>query len=105
MHPLDNIIWKALTTRQAEFAESFNQAHRFTPEVSPLAAFREPTPEGYELLAGLVGVGETTGLFLERPYQPQAGWSFVAGAPMPEMVYAGDGAPVRRSSINRAGNR
>lgn len=88
MHPLDNIIWKALTTRQAEFAESLNQAHRFTPEVSPLAAFREPTPEGYELLAGLVGVGETTGLFLERPYQPQAGWSFVAGAPMPEMVYA-----------------
>lgn len=25
MHPLDNIIWKALTTRQAEFAESLNQ--------------------------------------------------------------------------------
>ena len=43
MHPLDNIIWKALTTRQAEFAESFDQARRFVPEVSPLAAFREPT--------------------------------------------------------------
>jgi predicted GNAT family acetyltransferase len=86
MHPLDNIIWKALTTRQAEFAESFDQARRFVPQVSPLAAFREPTPEGYESLAGLVGTGETIGLFLEAPYQPQPGWSFVAGAPMPEMV-------------------
>ncbi len=98
MHPLDNIIWKALTTRQAEFAESFDQARRFVPEVSPLGAFREPTPEGYESLAGLVNEGETVGLFFETPYQPQSGWSFIAGAPMPEMVYAGDGVPVRRSS-------
>ncbi len=87
MHPLDNIIWKALTTRQAEFAESFDQARRFVPEVSPLAAFREPAPEAYESLAGLVGTGETVGLFLEAPYHAQPGWSFIAGAPMPEMVY------------------
>ena len=97
MHPLDNIIWKALTTRQAEFAESFKQVRRFMPEVSPLAAFPEPTPEGYESLAGLVGAGATIGLFLERPYEPQAGWSFLAGAPMPEMVYEGDGVPAQRS--------
>jgi len=93
MHPLDNIIWKALTTRQAEFAESFNQARRFTPEVSPLAAFREPTAEGYESLAGLVDGQGTIGLFLEAPYQPRPGWSLVAGAPMPEMVYESDGVP------------
>jgi hypothetical protein len=43
MHPLDNVIWKALTTRQAEFAESFDQARRFMPEVSlPLARFVSP---------------------------------------------------------------
>jgi predicted GNAT family acetyltransferase len=98
MHPLDNIIWKALTTRQAEFAQSFNQARRFMPEISPLAALREPTPEGYESLAGLVDARGTIGLFLEAPYQPRAGWSFVAGAPMPEMVYEGAGAPLARSS-------
>jgi ribosomal protein S18 acetylase RimI-like enzyme len=98
MHPLDNIIWKALTTRQAEFAESFGQARRFMPEVSPLAAFPEVTPEGYESLAGLVGTGATVGLFLEQPYQPQPGWSFIAGAPMPEMVYEGEGVPTQRSA-------
>ncbi len=93
MHPLDNIIWKALTTRQAEFAESFNHARRFMPEVSPLAAFREPTAEGYESLAGLVSPRGTIGLFLEEAYQPRPGWSLVAGAPMPEMVYERTDAP------------
>ena len=103
MHPLDNIIWKALTTRQAEFAESFNQARRFTPEVSPLAAFSESTPEGYEALAGLVNPQATIGLFLEEPYQPHAGWSFIAGAPMPEMVYEGNGIPQSAASLRSAG--
>jgi predicted GNAT family acetyltransferase len=98
MHPLDNVIWKALTTRQAEFAESFNQARRFTPEVSPLGGFREPTPEGYESLAGLVSPRGTVGLFLESPYQARASWNLVAGAPMPEMVYEGPSAPLSRES-------
>jgi len=97
MHLLDNIIWKALTTRQAEFAESFHQARRFMPEVSPLAAFGEPTPEGYKSFAGLVNTQGTIGLFLEAPYQSQAGWSFVAGAPMPEMVYERNSVPLSRS--------
>lgn len=50
MHPLDNVIWQALTTRQVEFAESFERARRFTAEVSPLAGFQEASPEGYESL-------------------------------------------------------
>jgi len=81
MHPLDNVIWQALTTRQAEFAESSGPARRFIPEISPLGGFAEPTAEGYESLATLVGTGGTIGLFLDMPYQPRAGWSFVAGAP------------------------
>jgi ribosomal protein S18 acetylase RimI-like enzyme len=99
MHPLDNIIWKALSTRQAEFAESFNQARRFMPEVSPLAAFLEPSAEGYESLAGLLlNSTGTIGLFLEKPYQPRAGWNLIAGAPMPEMVYEGASVPLPHRS-------
>lgn len=86
MHPLDNIIWQALTTRQTRFAESFDEARRFMPEVTLLGAFREPTPEGYESLAGLLGQRETIGVFLETPYQPRPGWEFIAGAPLLQMV-------------------
>jgi ribosomal protein S18 acetylase RimI-like enzyme len=86
MHALDNVIWKALTTRQSEFAESCRQASRFLPEVTILGGFREPTSDGYESLAGLLGTGETIGLFLDEPFQARKGWSFVAGAPLLEMV-------------------
>lgn len=86
MHALDNVIWKALTTRQSEFAESCGQASRFLPEVTILGGFREPSVDGYQSLAGLLGAGEIIGLFLDEPFQPVRGWSFVAGAPLLEMV-------------------
>jgi ribosomal protein S18 acetylase RimI-like enzyme len=86
MHPLDNIIWQALTTRQAAFAEVFEEARRFPREVTSLAAFPEPSPRAYESLAGLAGPRGTTAVFLDEPYETQPGWEFVAGAPLLEMV-------------------
>jgi len=86
MHPLDNVIWNALSTRQAEFAESAEQARRFTPEVSPLAGLREPTAQGYESLWDLLPQEETVGLFLDQAYEPRAGWKYLVGAPLVQMV-------------------
>jgi ribosomal protein S18 acetylase RimI-like enzyme len=96
MHVLDNVIWQALNTRDAEFAESFDEARRFVREVGPLAAFREHGSRGYASLARLVETGGTIGLFLDEPYESRAGWDFVAGAPLLQMV-ADDGgaAPAR----------
>jgi ribosomal protein S18 acetylase RimI-like enzyme len=102
MHPLDNVIWQALTTRDAQFAESFGEARRFVREVGPLGAFRQHGERGYASLGGLVGPGGTVGLFLDQPYENEphelrAGWSFVAGAPLLQMV-ADDGiAPPAQS--------
>jgi ribosomal protein S18 acetylase RimI-like enzyme len=86
MHALDNVIWQALTTRDAQFAESFAEARRFVREVGPLGAFREHGPQGYASLAGLIEPGGTIGLFLDDPYESRAGWDFVAGAPLLQMV-------------------
>jgi predicted GNAT family acetyltransferase len=86
MHPLDNVIWNALTTRQQEFAECFGEARRFMPEVTALGAFREPSAEGYESLAGLVPERGTVAVFLNDAYQTRAGWKWVAGAPLLQMV-------------------
>jgi predicted GNAT family acetyltransferase len=90
MHGLDNVIWEALTTRQAEFAEALGEARRFAPEVSPLAGFREPSAAGYEALAQLLPADGTVGLFLEKPYLDRAGWNLLAAAPLLQMV-CGDG--------------
>jgi len=86
MHPLDNVIWQALTTRQAQFAETFNTARRFIREVTSLAAFGEPSIEGYASLAGLVGERGTSAVFLDKPYQARDGWEYVGGASLLEMV-------------------
>jgi len=53
MHPLDNVIWKALTTRQARFAERNDHACRFSKDVSLLGAFLEPRERGYDSLEKL----------------------------------------------------
>ena len=86
MHPLDNVIWQALTTRQAKFAEAFDGARRFFREVTLLAAFEEPTQNGYGALARLVAADGTTAVFLDSPYETQPEWEFVVGAPLLQMV-------------------
>ncbi|MGA8439903.1 MAG: GNAT family N-acetyltransferase [Candidatus Sulfotelmatobacter sp.] len=92
MHPLDNVIWEALSTRQTAFAESFGQGRRFVEEVSSLAAFREDSPEGYQSLERLVGSRGTIRVFLESPYEDRMGWTLVARAPLVQMVWENDHA-------------
>jgi ribosomal protein S18 acetylase RimI-like enzyme len=99
MHPLDNVIWQALTTRHAQFAESFDEARRFVREVGPLGAFREHSARGYESLAGLVGSDGTVGLFLDDPYESREGWRFVVGAPLLQMIADNGGVPSPRADL------
>lgn len=86
MHPLENVIWQALTTRQAHFAESCDNARRFVQEVTSLCAFDQPSNEGYASLAQLAGSGGTAAVFLDQPYETRAEWEYVAGAPLLQMV-------------------
>jgi len=86
MHPLDHVIWHALTTRQEVFAEVCGEARRFQRDVTSLTAFEEPSAAGYDALARLAGPRGTVALFLHEPYQARPGWSVVGGAPLPEMV-------------------
>jgi predicted GNAT family acetyltransferase len=86
MHPLDNVIWQALTTRQAHVAEACGTARRFLREITLLSGFAEPNDEGYASLAKLAGTGGTAAVFLEEAYRPRAGWEYVAGAPLLQMV-------------------
>ena len=86
MHPLDNVIWQALTTRQSQFAEGSANARRFVREVSPLSGFEEPSEASYAALAALVGDGATTAVFLDQPFTQRPGWEFIIGAPLLQMV-------------------
>lgn len=100
MHPLGNVIWKALTTRQAHFAETGDHARRFVREVSPLSAFEEPSSQGYVSLSELVAFGGTTAIFLDDPYEARPGWEWVAGAPLLQMVCENGSRSPERSSAD-----
>lgn len=93
MHPLDNVIWQALTTRQAHFGESCGEARRFLREITLLSSLREPSDKGYDSLAELVGPGGTAALFLDEPYSARPGWELIAGPPLIQMIYvSGNGS-------------
>jgi ribosomal protein S18 acetylase RimI-like enzyme len=94
MHPLDNVIWRALTTRQAHFAEACGTARRFLRDITLLSGFAEPNDEGYASLAKLAGAGGTAAVFLDEPYEPLEGWEYVAGAPLLQMVAESGKVPI-----------
>jgi len=56
-------------------------------EVTLLAAFLEPTAQGYDDLGRVVGIGETGGLFLDLPYEPRTEWEFIVGATLLQMIF------------------
>ena len=99
MHPLDNVIWSALTTRQAHLAEASDLARRFASDVTLLGAVREPTAEAYESLDTLLsGTSAEFGappsrtklalvcLFFDKTPRLPEGWIIQNSAPMLQMV-------------------
>jgi len=57
--PLQRPVWTALVARQAAFAIGGERARRFVPEVGPLAAARDDSPESLQALAELVPASGT----------------------------------------------
>jgi GNAT superfamily N-acetyltransferase len=86
MHPLDNAIWKALTTSQAHLGTTNHSAGKFLQEVSMLGALAEPTAEAYESLLSILNSGERVGLFLQEDPQPPAPWKLISAVPLLEML-------------------
>jgi predicted GNAT family acetyltransferase len=87
MHPLDNPIWKALTTSQAHLAQAIGEARMFPPEITPLAGFPEPTPEAYESLSELLSQQRAAGLFFDAPPVLPRGWTILQGGPLLQMIH------------------
>ena len=89
MHPLDNVIWKALTTSDAHFAECYGSARRFPPEVTALGAFSGPERDGFESIKGLLPVGGSVALFLPEPTEAPAEFEVVRAIPLLQMLHDG----------------
>lgn len=85
-HVLDNPIWNALLTRQAQYAEGDELAKRFLPEIGPLAGLREQSPDAYRSLGQLLKPGEPVALFLDAEPQLPQDWQMILHKSIVQMV-------------------
>ena len=67
LHVLDNPVWHALSTRQANFAEGDDHAKRFLLEITRIAATVDRSRESFDSLARLLRSNEEIGLFTGVP--------------------------------------
>jgi len=85
-HPLDNLVWLALTGPHAALAEGAELARRYPADVAPFAALATPTsPDGWEQLGGVVG-SRAIAVLLGPPVEPPPAWTLVGGGVGVQMV-------------------
>ena len=89
MLPLDNAVWTALTTKQAQLAHTSALARRFQPEMTLLGALAANTAMAFESLAQLIQRDPVTLYFTSPPHIP-AGWDIVRAVELHQMVQETD---------------
>jgi len=85
MLPLDNAVWTALTTKQAQHAHTSALARRFQPEMTLLGALAANTAMAFDSLAQLIQRDPVT-LYFTSPPQIPAGWEVVRAVELHQMV-------------------
>ena len=103
--PLANVVWEALTTVHAEFAEGDGAARRYQPEVSVFAGMADDGAASWEALGELVGPGRAGVLFREAAVvEPPAGWRVVFAGSGHQMVLTAPLAAVVAAPIVELGD-
>ncbi len=85
MLSLDNAVWTALTTKQAQHAHTSALARRFPPEMTLLGALAANTAMAFDSLAQLIQRDAVT-LYFTSPPQMPAGWEIVRAVELHQMV-------------------
>jgi predicted GNAT family acetyltransferase len=82
---LDNPIWSALTTGQAQLAQGGSLAKRFPSDVAPFAAMPDQSVAAYQELEETLS-GDTAALFLAAAPILPTNWAMVVSGEMYQMV-------------------
>jgi ribosomal protein S18 acetylase RimI-like enzyme len=86
VHPLDNPVWGALTTRQAHLAIGDERARRFPSDISPFAAAPDGSPESAAALAALLPPGGGFAQMQPAPTPPPYGVAVTLSAVGVQMI-------------------
>jgi ribosomal protein S18 acetylase RimI-like enzyme len=91
-HPLDAVIWRALTSVQESLAEGDEWARRYPAAIAPFAATVDTEAASFRSLLALVGGNDQIALFTTEEVQPPSAFTVVRRASVDQMVLEDAGA-------------
>jgi predicted GNAT family acetyltransferase len=91
-HPLDAVIWRALTGAQAIFAQGDDRARRYLVAIAPFAAMVDTAPASFRSLQALVGDDDRIALFTAEKIEPPSAFSVIRRDSVDQMVLQDAGA-------------
>ena len=91
-HPLDAVIWRALTGAQANLAEGDERARRYPPAVAPFAATRDTEPASFQSLLALVSDEDQIALFTTEEVEAPPAFLVTRADSVDQMVLEETGA-------------
>src|SRR5580700_6729819 len=87
-HPLDAVIWLALTSTHRGLAEGDERARRYPASIAPFAATIDMEPASFRSLLALVGGDDQIALFTTEEVEPPSAFTVVRRDPVDQMVLA-----------------
>ena len=85
-HPLDNVMWRALTTSQAALAMGGDLARRFRPDYAAFAGMPALSAEGLGALAAVMQPGEVVSLAQDHDFAPGPSFDVVERRNLVQMI-------------------
>jgi len=100
-HPLDNVIWTALTSRHRNLAQGDDLALRYPALIAPFAAMIDRTSASFQSLGTLLPAGDQIALFTLEEVIPPSSFSVVKRDLVDQMVLDSIRAPDGSAPIVR----
>ncbi|HWX26940.1 MAG TPA: GNAT family N-acetyltransferase [Steroidobacteraceae bacterium] len=85
-HPLDHVIWRALTSCHRDVADGDDLALRYLAPIAPFAATTDVSTASFQSLLALLPAGDRIGLFTLEEMMPPASFSVIERAAVDQMV-------------------
>ncbi|WP_321784819.1 GNAT family N-acetyltransferase [Burkholderia pyrrocinia] len=96
-HPLDQVVWNALTGKQRRFALGNDRALRFPAAIAPFAAIADASPASFDALRELIAAHGPAALVTPDEIEPPAGLSVIRRATLLQMIWQGAPDPAYAS--------
>ena len=100
-HPLDDVVWNALTTRQREFSEGDDRARRYLADVAPFAALRDFSPASVASLLPLASRGHPVAMFTTEPPPSFEQLEVLLAKPLHQMIATRVAPPLQPRATER----